>query len=196
MTINLTYSIADQSFQRGKSIGIFNVSLNLLRHLSMRQEIGRVTVLGNSTLDLKGLPARVMIENHDEVLKAPLHRMAWDQFRIYSAAARTGNPWFLLAKGFASFMRRCPVKLAAVVYDTLHDYCEDHYPGSFPWHERLYFKRSLQATLRNASVIFTISDFTTSEVRRLATKYRIPCPPTYTMGIGFSDDDLLLSQLR
>ena len=78
----LTYSLADQNFERGKSLGILNVSVNLLHHLSRRPEIGQLTVLANSTLN-RQLPTGAAREIHDEVLRGPLHRMAWDLSLIH-----------------------------------------------------------------------------------------------------------------
>lgn len=198
MTINLTYSIADQTLQRGKSVGILNVSLNLLRQLSRRPEIGRMTVLGNSTFNASEFTAdgRTLWVEHDEVLKGPLHRMAWDQWRMYSAGLQSGNSWLFAAKGFASFIRKPGNLLACIIYDGMHDYYREHYPRGFSRFEMFYFLNSLKATIRSADVIFTISDFTTSEVLRIARKYGLTPPPVITMGIGFSDEDMLVSRLN
>ena len=198
MQIDLTYSIADQSFRRGRSLGILNVSLNLLRHLSARPEIGRITVLGNSTFDRDMLPGgvRVSWRDHDEVLKSDLHRLIWDQWRVFGAARASGNRWLFLPKGFASFVREPGNLLACVLCDGMHDYYSEHYPRGFPRLETAYFLASFKAAIRRADVIFTISGFTTSEVLRIAKKYGLTPPPVITMGIGFSDNDFLPSKLR
>jgi glycosyltransferase involved in cell wall biosynthesis len=187
----IVYSIADQNFARGKSLGILNVSMNLLRELARQPGISSLTVLSNSTLEADlHLPGKVVIRHHDEAIAGRVRRMIWDQWGVYRAAAREGSEWLFLAKGFASFMRRCPVKLAAVVYDAMTDYYDTHYPGVVPHLENLYFQKSILATLRNADVIFTISDFTSGEVRRLADKNKLHCPPVITMGIGFDGNRL------
>ena len=198
MTISVTYSIADQSLRQSKSVGILNVSLNLLRHLAVMPEVARLTVLGNSTFDPGEFSGdgRVLWKHHDEVLSSPLHRMLWDQWRVYSAGRESGNRWLFVAKGFASFVRKPGTLLACILYDGMHDYYREHYPRGFSRFEMFYFLNSLKATIRYADVIFTISDFTTSEVLRIARKYGIAPPPVITMGIGFSKEDLLLSQLH
>ena len=53
--INLTYSLADQSFRKTKSLGILNVSVHLANELSRRAELNRFQVLAND--DLGGLLA-------------------------------------------------------------------------------------------------------------------------------------------
>ncbi len=198
MQIDLTYSIADQSFLHGRSLGILNVSLNLLRHLALRPEIGRVTVLGNSSFDREEFSGsgRVSWLDHDEVLKSSLHRLVWDQWRVYSAGRESGNRWLFLPKGFSSFIRKPDNLLACVLHDGMHDYYGEHYPGGFPRTEMVYFLNAFRATVRNADVIFTNSDFTASEVLRIARKHGLTPPPVITMGIGFSEEDFLMSQLR
>ena len=170
MSISLTYSIADQSLRRSKSVGILNVSVNLLRQLALRPEVERLTILGNSTFDPQAFAAdgRVSWLPHDEVLKSPLHRMIWDQWRVYSAGRESGNRWLFVAKGFASFIRKPCSLLACVLYDGMHDYYREHYPRGFSRFEMFYFLNALKATIRHADVIFTISEFTTSEVLRIA----------------------------
>lgn len=197
MNLDLAYSLADQNLERGKSVGILNVSLNLLRRLARRPEIERLTVLGNTTFD----PAvahgpQVAWRAHDEVLRSPLHRIAWDQWRVYAAARAAGSGWLLLPKGFASFLRRPPLRIACVIHDGMHEYYREHYPHGFSRFEMLYFPCSFRAALRHAGVLFTNSEFTAAEVRRIAGRYRIAPPPVITMGIGFSDEDLLMAQLR
>ena len=74
--------------------------------------------------------------------------MIWDQWSVYRAALREDNEWLFLAKGFASFISRCPVKLAAIVYDAMTDYYVHKYPWAVSSLESLYFQKSMWATLK------------------------------------------------
>ena len=59
---SLIYSLADQSFVRTKSIGILNVSLELLQALAQRPDCARLTVLANHSLrEQLALPAACQI---------------------------------------------------------------------------------------------------------------------------------------
>lgn len=195
--LTLTYSLADQIFSRSKSLGILNVSVNLLRALSVRSEIRKLTALSNSTLDVDvRLSEKMAVRHHDEAIAGKVRRMIWDQWGVYRAAARERNEWLFLTKGFASFITPCPVRLAVLVYDAMGDHYRSHHPRAVSRLESRYFHLGLKATLRHASVIFTISEFTTAEVRRIAAQEQIPCPPVITMGIGFSPDDALLIHVR
>jgi glycosyltransferase involved in cell wall biosynthesis len=185
--LTLTYSIADQNFQQTKSVGILNLSVQLPAYLIKRPELGRLTVLSNRTLDDRlELPPETTVRRHDVAVSSKLGRVYWDQLGVYRAARELGNEWLFLPKGFASFCRRSPVKLATCVADANHDYYQEHYPGCVPALEMWYFQRAVRATIRHSSLIFTISDFTTSEVLRLARKHGFEPPPVRTIGIGFT----------
>jgi len=183
---NLTYSVADQNFQQTKSVGILNLSVQLVGRLAQRPEVKRLTVLSNRTLDdWLTLPAQVPLQHHDQAIAGKLGRIWWDQFGVYRAARRSGNHWLFLPKGFASFAGRCPVKLVTCVADANHDYYRRHYPHSMPKLESWYFRQALKATVRDSKIVFTISDFTSTEVARLAGDYGVPAPLIRTIGIGF-----------
>jgi O-antigen biosynthesis alpha-1,3-rhamnosyltransferase len=185
--VSLTYSLADQDFERTKSIGIFNVSLQLAEFLAVERGIDRFTVLANRSMaPLLRLPREVTVEMHDEAAGRGLQRVAWDQWRVYSAARRTGNEWLLLPKGFSSFVRRSPVRLAVYVHDVMHNIYGRRYPGRLPWFEQFYFEHSMLATLREADVIFTNTEFTAAEVRRVARESGFREPPVHCAGIGFT----------
>jgi glycosyltransferase involved in cell wall biosynthesis len=184
--ISLTYSLADQSFVRTKSVGIFNVSLDLLRVLSRRPELPRLMVLANSSIHKKlNLSATGCAQIYDVAVRGSLGRMWWDQFAAYAAARRSGNEWLLLPKGFASFVRRCPVRLAPFIHDVMQDHYDRHYAGEGSRFEAAYFRASFRASLRQADVIFTPTQFTSREVARMARKKAWDLPPLVCCGEGF-----------
>jgi glycosyltransferase involved in cell wall biosynthesis len=204
--MRLTYSMADQDFARTKSLGIFNVALGLAERLASRQEFSRFTVLANHTLanHLQLVPA-AQVQPHDEAIAGRLRRALWDQLGVYRAAARAGNEWLCLPKGFASFVARCPVKLVTYVHDTIHDFYRERYPGLMSSLESAYFFRGLLASIRHSTVIFTNSEFTRSEILRLASMHRLAAPEVVRIGIGFTrpvrrspgkDDRLLVLTTR
>ncbi len=183
--LSLTVSLADQLFSQTKSIGIFNLSLGWVEQIARRPEISHLTVLANRSLAGR-LPEQLEVRWHDAPAHGRLGRIWWDQWGVYSAAAATGNDWLFLPKGFASFARRCPVRLTVCVADTIHDFYREHYPQAVSGFEQQYFVRSFWGTVKSARVIFTISDFTTGEVLRLAKARGLTPPPVHTMGIGFT----------
>ena len=185
--VSLTYSLADQDFERTKSIGIFNVSLQLADSLGVDPGLDKLTVVVNhSLMPLLHLPPHVAMALRDEAAGRGLQRVMWDQWHAYDVARRLGNEWLLLPKGFSSFFRRCPLRLAVYVHDVMHHVYSEKYPGALPALERLYFQKSMLATVRDAELIFTNTEFTASEVRRLARESGLPEPRVCCAGIGFA----------
>lgn len=185
--LSLTYSLADQEFGRTKSIGIFNVSTALAAALAAHSGIRKLTLLTNPAVgELLPKQSRVEICATGNALGGRLRRILWDQWGVYSKAKRVGNEWLLLPKGFASFVRKPPVFLAAYVHDMMHDVYADKYPGQSLSLEAPYFRRSVLATIRNGNLIVTNSEFTAGEVRRVARKYNLPVPNVRCAGIGFN----------
>ena len=90
--LSLSYSIADQSFAQTQSIGILNLSVQMLEFLARRPEIRRLNVLSNSSLsDRLKLPPEVPVTLHDSALRNLTGRVAWDQWGAYAQGKRLGN---------------------------------------------------------------------------------------------------------
>lgn len=122
-SLTLTYSLAEQDFKQTKSLGIFNVSTQLLENLTQRISFVRLTVFTNSTLDDKlRLPLTVSLQYHNEAISSKFGRVLWDQWGVYKAAQACSNQWLFLPKGFASFLRPPPLKLAVYIYDVIYDF--------------------------------------------------------------------------
>ena len=192
MALDLSYSLADQEFFHTKSLGVWNVSTQLLGHLARHPDVAKLTVFTNHThTNLPPYGRKATFEQHNSAVRRwgrGWGRIWWDQWGVYSAAKRSGNSWLFLPKGYSPILRKCPVRLAAYVHDAMHDHYRTHrkaYNRSPLAREAGYFLRSLRATLANAEVIFTNTDFTRSEVHRLANLWNLPPPQVFTAGIGF-----------
>ena len=184
--LSITYSIADQHFAGTDSLGILNLSVQMVHFLAERPEIRKLDVLSNAGLsDRLQLPAHVPVTLHPSAVGSMFGRMLWDQWKVYSEARRLGNQWLFLPKGYASFMRRCPVKLVPCVADTSFDYYRRNYPGAASPLKQRYFDSCVRGTIRYSDVIFTISDFSGEEVKRVARELGLTAPPVRTIGIGF-----------
>ena len=184
--LTLSYSLTDQSFERTKSLGILNLSVQLAQALARSSAFQRFTVFSNRSLDSRvALPAGTEVRHSDGAATSSAGRIAWDQWQCYSAAGRSRNQWLFLPKGFASFIRKPPVKLAAYVHDAMHDFYAERFPKAMPAFEPWYFRKALIATLCDASVVFTNTEFTRTEVLRLAKKFGLREPRTQLAGIGF-----------
>jgi hypothetical protein len=195
--LTLTYSLADQNFNQTKSVGIFNVSTQLLEKLIRRSPFKKLDVLINSTLkDRLCLSPLPTVHCHDEAIKSKFGRIIWDQWGVYDAAKKTGNQWLFLPKGFASFVRPPAFKLAVYIYDTILNFYKVNYPGVMPWYEIEYFTRSLRETFKRSAIIFTDSDFSKNELNHLAASFKLEPPPIITAGVGFNRENGIVSTKR
>ncbi len=186
--LTLAYSLADQSFERTKTLGILNLSLRLAEQLSDAEALDGCTVFSNSTLDSRlHLAARSAVQSFEYAAAHRAGRLWWDQWGCAAAARRSACEWLFLPKGFASFVRPPGARLAAYVHDAMHDFYQQRFPGRLSAFERWYFPKTLRATLRHAEVIFTNTEFTKSEVLRLAREAGLPAPRVVAAGIGFHD---------
>ena len=125
--LTITYSLADQNFNQTKSLGVFNVSRQLIENIASRTQFAKLNLLSNSTLDehLK-LPSHTIIQYHDEASNK-LGRIHWDQWGVYAAGRRSGSKWLFLPKGFTSYLKPRGFKLAVYIHDTMHDFYRTNY---------------------------------------------------------------------
>lgn len=183
----LTYSLADQNFRQAKSLGVFNVSRQLIENLALCNCFDQLHVLTNSTLnDALELPARVSIRRCNEAVGNKIGRIIWDQWGAYAAARHNGSQWLFLPKGFSSLLKPRGFKLAVYIHDAMHDFYRNNYPGAMSWFEIAYFIKCVKATLKNADLIFTNSDFSKNELKRLASDFKLKLPRVIVAGIGFT----------
>ncbi len=189
--LSLSYSLADQTFAKTQSIGILNHSVHLINYLARRPEIRKLDVLSNSTLsDRLELPPEVRVSLHDSAFQNLVGRIAWDQWGAYAEGRKLGNKWLFLPKGYASFLRKCPMNLATVVADASYEYYKRVYPNAVPFFKKWYFDFCVRATIRFSKIIFTNSEYTCTEVVRIAKDYGIEPPRLQMIGIGFTRPEL------
>ncbi len=182
--LNICFSLADQSFARTKSVGIYNLSLGLLGALARHESAPCLTALTNAESDAL-IPEGVATRRHDSASGGRIGRILWDQWGVYSAARATGADWLMLPKGFASFARKPPLKLATYVHDTMNEWYREHHPNAISGLESDYFQRSLKGSLRHSDLIVTNTNSSAGEIRRHAERWGIRTPLIAVAGPGF-----------
>ncbi|MGO8837787.1 MAG: glycosyltransferase [Limisphaerales bacterium] len=185
--INLAYSIADQNVETTKSIGIYNFSLQLAQHLSEHPRLEKLTVFSNRTVSPElRLAAKARVQDFNAAHRSRWGRIWWDQWGLYRSAQATGHRWLFLPKGFGSFMARPRLQVAAFVHDIMDDFYRRRYPGHQSKLESFYFSRSLAATLRQSTVIFTNTEFSKRELTGWAQRNGLPASRVIVAGYGFA----------
>ncbi len=184
--LDLVFSVADQNVATTKSIGIYNFSLSLLERLAVDPRVERLTVFTNETIPPLAAPApNVRVEMRNYAVRSRTGRIFWDQRGVFQEALDTGQEWLFLPKGFGSFVARPGVRVAAYVHDIMGDFYRRNYPHFWSSLEFDYFARSLAATIQNAEIIFTNTEFTKSEIVGLARRLKLPVPKVIVAGYGF-----------
>ncbi len=184
--MTLSYSLADQSFSRTRSVGIFNVARGLLEELARTSRISRLTVFANRTLPpLEAAGGELRVLEVNGAVDSRWGRLAWDNWQLYAAAKKARNEWLFLPKGFGSCLRPCPVRLAVYLHDIIPVIYATRYPGHGSRLKQAYFERVYARTLRYASVIFTNTAFTKAELQGWADGRGLRCPKIIVAGVGF-----------
>lgn len=185
-SLSIAFSIADYCFERTRTIGQMNLAMQLVRALSLRPEIRELIVFKNTTLKLDDLGNNTKLIDIDYPIKNRFYRIFWDQIGVYHETKKSNAKWLFLPKGFSSFIKKPPVWLAAYIHDVVPEFYSRHYPADYNKLERIYFNSALKSSLKNASIIFTNSDFVVSEVDRLMTEWKIRNDiPKISIGAGF-----------
>jgi glycosyltransferase involved in cell wall biosynthesis len=178
------FNLADQGFKASSraSVGVYNVSVQLGAHLS--DELPCTFLLNP-----EAQPGQLAGSMDTLIVKGGTggwRRFAWDQWGLFSAVETEPSDWLFMPKGFSSFIRKPRCRLAVYIHDVVYSYWRRNYPGYRSPLLHKYFDWSLKASLRNASVIFTNSEFTAEEVRRFAESAGVDdLPPICCAGIGF-----------
>jgi hypothetical protein len=189
-TLSIAFSIADYCFERTRTIGQMNLAISLVKALGLRPEIREFVVFKNSSIKLAGLNDKIKLIDIDYPIKSRFYRIFWDQIGIYLETKKHNVQWLFLPKGFSSFIRKPPVWLAAYIHDVVPEFYNRHYPKDYNKTERIYFLAALKSSLKNASIIFTNSDFVISEVDRLMAEWKIQnYIPKVSIGAGFEPSE-------
>ncbi len=187
--MKILLSLTDQSFTATKSIGIFNVSMGLVRGLLACDEVEQLHLLGNDEC-AQQLQALACDKLHLHLMDRPVPtrygRILWDQYGVQQAIREIEPDWCILPKGFPPYFPELgKTKLACYV----HDFNWEYYQGKaiaaespFPRHEMLYFSTLGKRALRVADLILTSTQFNKQRFLSYDKNARIA-----VVGIGFDE---------
>jgi len=176
-------SMADQHPVKGKSRGIYNVSIALANEF-MRRGV-ELRVLGNKDIATDIFNSTSSdVKFFNWVNGSQLGRIVWDQWKVYDAADACGADLLILPKGYMSFLRRPKIKTLAYVHDVIIAHLASKYPHMVSKAETVYFTNSLRATLKHADIIVTNSAFSRSEILKWQRFQSLPSREIHVVGYG------------
>lgn len=150
----------------GKSIGIYNLALNLVRELASVQDDHELIVLGNAynAKDFN-IPRVKFIEIH----KNPHNKITcvlWELFEVSIRVKRLKADKVLFPRGYASMLhltREC-----VIIHDMIPFFYHENYPGYFNRIENCYIMWRLKASARRADDVITISEASRQDIVKYA----------------------------
>lgn len=175
--------MADQDFARTASTGIFNVSSGLLATLACEPGVELIVLARRHGLG--ALPEGVAARSYALPTWSLAGRIAWDQWGVYRAAVAAGCEWLLLPKGYASFFTPCPVRLAVYLHDLIPLHIARNHPGAMSRWRVAYLERAIRASLQQAAVVYTNTEFTRGEILAWCAGVGVSPPPVVVAGYGF-----------
>lgn len=155
----------------GKSIGIYNVALNLSRQLieykkscnNVSIENAELIILGNKynkdDFNIDGVRF-IEITNYNPLNK--LHCLYWELFAVSSVVKKLGADRVLFPRGFSALTH--PVKDFIIIHDLIPFFYNENYPGVFNRFENAYIMKRLQASAETCNNIITISQSSKNDI--------------------------------
>lgn len=148
----------------GKSIGIYNLALNLTRELGKSNTNGEheIIVLGNSynrtDFDVEGI-------KFIEIKKNPLNKIQcilWELFEVSVMAKKMKADRILFPRGFGSMLRLTTEYI--IVHDMIPFYYDENYPGYLNKLENFYIMWRLRASIKKSDKVITISQASKDDI--------------------------------
>lgn len=154
----------------GKSIGIYNLALNLVRSLveekkrTQDSEIKqcRIVVLGNAyneqEFNIPGVEF-VCIDHN------PLNKFRciwWELFEVSMVARKYHADKMIHPRGYAPILKT--TKEYVVIHDMIPFYYDEHYKGYFNRLENFYIMWRLKASIRSCDRVITISEASCEDI--------------------------------
>lgn len=150
----------------GKSIGIYNLALNLVRELASVPEDNKLIVLGNAynrqDFDISGV-------KFIEIRKNPLNKITcilWELFEVSIIAKKVKADKVLFPRGYASLLHL--TRESVIIHDMIPFYYHENYRGYFNRLENFYIMWRLKASARSADDVITISEASKRDIIKYA----------------------------
>lgn len=151
----------------GKSIGIYNLALNLVRNLAAQKINGtlseqKIIVLGNeyNKTDFAMDGIEFIQVPHNPINK--LRCIWWELFEVPFWGKRFHADRMVFPRGFGSMLRLC--KETIIIHDMIPFYYHEHYPDFFNKLENFYIMWRLKASARKSDQVITISEASKKDI--------------------------------
>ena len=171
----------------GKSIGIYNLTLNLIRNLAAdNQSAGnhdKLIVLGNKhnreDFDIPGVTFVTVKYN-------PLNKIIcilWELVLVTTALKRIKPDIAVFSRGFAPLKWLYKGKTYVIIHDMIPFYYDKNYPGVLNKYENAYIMNRLKASARSATGVIAVSEYSKNDIVRIA---KVPADKVHVIYNGIN----------
>lgn len=144
----------------GKSIGIYNLSLNLVKNLSVEHEL---IVFGNEYNEKDFNINKVnFIKITDFNPESKKDCLIWELYEVSRKAKKINADKIVFPRGFCSLLH--PVEDIIIIHDMIPFYYNEKFPKYFNRIENLYIMYRLKQSARTCKKIITISDESKNDI--------------------------------
>lgn len=151
----------------GKSIGIYNLSVNLVRNLLRYRpsEPVDIYVFGNPrNRDDFDIPGVNFIEITKINPQNKVHAVLWELFVVSSTCRKYGIDRILFPRGFCALFH--PAYDIVIIHDLIPFFYHENYPGVLSRLENAYIMNRLIDSAKKSRRIVTISEFSKKDIIR------------------------------
>ena len=155
----------------GKSIGIYNVALELITQLVLEQKTtsskdivnSEIVVLGNSINKVDF--AMDGVEFHEITKYDPKNKkqcLYWELVYVVKVAKKLKGDRLFFPRGFSALNHS--IKDIILVHDCIPFYYNEHFPGFFNKFENHYIMSRLKSSVKNSYKVITISESSKKDI--------------------------------
>ena len=153
---------------QGKSIGISNLTKNLITNLAQENEktkqIEEIVVLGTEKnredFEIPGVTFAGVLHDPADKIQCVL----WELFWVKKYVKKYNGDRVLFPRGYAPLFYGG--KDTIIIHDLIPFYYHENYPGVFNPIENFYIMSRLKGSIKHADQVITISEYSRSEIER------------------------------
>ena len=166
--MKIFFDFYEIAITKGKSIGIYNYALSILRNLALNKDLNILVACSGENSSLLARVPQVKVLEIGGNYPNFKERLFWRSFGAINQASKHECDIYYSPKGFApGFIRR---KRAPHIVLTVHDmipfYYKSHFPGYFSAFENLFVTKSLYHSIRIATEVITISNYSREMIKQ------------------------------
>lgn len=155
----------------GKSIGIYNMALNLVQNLVIEKQESsnieekncEILIIGNQynkdDFNVDGV-SFIQITHFNPLNK--IHCLFWELFAVSHYAKKNKADKIIFPRGFCALTH--PVCDIIIVHDLIPFYYNENYPSYFNKFENAYIMARLKASIKSCRKVITISEASKKEI--------------------------------